>query len=219
MSASRAHEGIHRAAPGLDGRMTRSFAVTFDYRCPYARIAHDHIVTGLRGGADWDVTFLPFSLGQVHVEEGRPSVWEQPSQDSGIVAMQASIAVRDTQPERFVDAHHAVFRHRHVHAGDLRSREALSDVLARHRVDVPAVWDEVDSGRPLATIEKEHTAFAESHRVWGVPTFVVGDSAAFVRLLAPADDDPELAVRTVERLLDQIEWPLLNELKHTSIPR
>ena len=199
--------------------MTRRFAVTFDYRCPYARIAHDHVVTGLRAGADWDVTFLPFSLGQAHVEEGRPSVWEQPSQDSGIVALQAAIAVRDTQPAHFVDVHHALFEHRHVHAGDLRSRDALATVLAAHGADVGAVWAEVDTGRPLATIEKEHTGHVETHHVWGVPTFLVGDAAVFVRLLAPAAGDADLAVTTVERILDQIEWPILNELKHTSIPR
>jgi hypothetical protein len=199
--------------------MTRRFAVTFDYRCPYARIAHDHVITGLRAGADWDVTFLPFSLGQAHVEPGRPSVWEQPSQDSGIVALQASIAVRDTQPDRFVDVHHALFEHRHVAAGDLRTRDALGDVLADAGADVAATWAEVDTGRPLATIEKEHTGFVESHHVWGVPTFVVGDAAVFVRLLASAGGDEHLAVATVERLLDQIAWPLLNEFKHTSIPR
>jgi len=54
--------------------MTRRFALTWDYRCPYGRIAHDHVVTGLRGGADWDVAFLPFSLGQSHVEPGMPNV-------------------------------------------------------------------------------------------------------------------------------------------------
>lgn len=199
--------------------MTRRFAVTFDYRCPYARIAHDHVVTGLRAGADWDVTFLPFSLGQVHVEEGRPSVWEHPEQDSGIVAMQASIAVRDGQPARFVDVHHALFEHRHAHAGNLRARDALSPVLAAQGADADAVWAEVDTGRPLATIEKEHSGYVDSHRVWGVPTFVVGDAAVFVRLLEPAAGDGDLAVGTVERLLDQVEWPLLNELKHTSIPR
>ena len=58
--------------------MTRRFGLTYDYRCPYARIAHDHVVEGLRAGADWDVTFLPFSLGQAHVAEGEPSVWERP---------------------------------------------------------------------------------------------------------------------------------------------
>jgi hypothetical protein len=197
----------------------RSFAVTFDYRCPYARIAHEHVVTGLRAGARWDVTFLPFSLSQNHVEEGQPSVWEQPEQDSGIVAMQAGIAVRDTQPEHFNDAHEALFDHRHVTSGSLRSREELSPVLAGAGVEVDGVWAEVDTGRPLATIEKEHTAFVESHRVWGVPTFIVGERAVFVRLLEPSRGDGELAIRTIERVLDEIDWPLLNEFKHTTIPR
>ena len=34
---------------------THTFAVTWDYRCPFARNAHEHVVTGLQGGADWDV--------------------------------------------------------------------------------------------------------------------------------------------------------------------
>ena len=68
-------------------------------------------------------------------------------------------------------------------------------MLAAAGVDVDAVWAEVDSGRPLATVEKEHTAFVESHNVWGVPTFIVGDAAVFVRLLELPDGDAALADR------------------------
>jgi len=42
--------------------MTLSFAVTWDYRCPFARNAHEHLLTALESGADWDVRFVPFSL-------------------------------------------------------------------------------------------------------------------------------------------------------------
>ncbi|CAN5709523.1 hypothetical protein BH18ACT2_BH18ACT2_09790 [soil metagenome] len=198
--------------------MTRSFAITFDYRCPYARIAHDHVIAGLRAGADWDVTFLPFSLSQAHVEEGGTPVWEQPDVDSGLLALQLAVAVRDDQPDHFLDAHDALFEHRHGAAGDLRDRAALSAALASTGVDVDAAWTAVDEGAPLSIVEKEHTAFVDSHQVWGVPTFVVGDAAVFVRLLdLPTDGDD--AIRTVERLLDNLDWPLLNEFKHTSIPR
>lgn len=199
--------------------MSPQFAVTYDYRCPYARIAHDHVLEGLRAGADWDVDFLPFSLGQAHVEEGAPSVWEDPAQDSGIVALQLSIAVRDGEPDHFLAVHQTLFDQRHVHARSLRDRGALNDALAPLGVDLDAAWEFVDSGRALATIEKEHTAFVESHNIWGVPTFVVGDQAVFVRLLEPAGGDAELAIRTVERVIDQITWSDLNEFKHTSIPR
>jgi 2-hydroxychromene-2-carboxylate isomerase len=203
----------------LDLVVTRSFAITYDYRCPYARIAHDHVIAALRDGADWDVTFLPFSLGQVHVAEGEPPVWERPEVDSGLLALQVSVAVRDTQPDHFLDVHHALFEHRHAAAGQLRTREDLGPVLAATGVDVDRVWVEVDSGRPLATVEKEHTACAESHNVWGVPTFVVGDRAVFVRLLHLPDGEVNPAATTVERVLDQVDWPILNEFKHTSIPR
>jgi hypothetical protein len=198
---------------------SRSFAITYDYRCPYARIAHDHVVEGLRHGAAWDVTFVPFSLGQVYAGDGRPSVWEAPESDSGLLALQASIAVRDGQPDRFVEAHHALFEHRHAAAGNLRDRTVLGEVLGTVGVDVSAMWNEVDSGHPLATIEKEHMTLAHTHEVWGVPTFVVADRAVFVRLLHGAHGDRTTAVDTIERILDQIDWPLLNEFKHTSVPR
>ena len=199
--------------------MPRSFGLTYDYRCPYARVAHDHVITALRGGADWDVTFVPFSLGQAHVEDGQPPVWERPEGDSGLLALQVSVVVRDQQQDRFLDVHHALFEHRHGAGGHLRSRDDLAPVLAAAGADVDAVWAEIDSGRPLATVEKEHTFAVESQHVWGVPTFLLDDAAVFVRLLERPDGDADLATATIERVLDQVGWPVLNEFKHTSIPR
>lgn len=199
--------------------MPRSFALTYDYRCPYGRIVHDHVVTGLRAGADWNVTFTPFCLGQTHVEEGQPDVWDRPGSDSGLLALQASVAVRDTQPAVFVDAHHALYEYRHSGAGNLRDRALLGGLLEQHGVNVDAMWDEVDTGRPLATIKAEHTGWARTHHVWGVPVFIVGDKAVFVRLLDRPGNDASLAVSTIERILDNVDWDILNEFKHTSVPR
>ena len=58
--------------------MALTFAITWDYRCPFARNLHDNVIAGLLDGADWDVTFVPFSLGQVHVGEGETDVWDEP---------------------------------------------------------------------------------------------------------------------------------------------
>jgi len=58
--------------------MKRSFSVNWDYRCPFARNAHEHLLAGLEAGADWDVQFLVFSLEQSHVVEGGTPVWEEP---------------------------------------------------------------------------------------------------------------------------------------------
>jgi hypothetical protein len=198
---------------------THTFGLTFDYRCPYARIAHDHVVTALEAGATWDVRFLPFSLSQGHLEPGEPDIWDDPLRDSGIVALQAGVAVRDNWPETFLRVHRGLFDLRHVEARSLNDRGEVAKVIERAGVDPALVFDEVDSGRPLQTIAAEHTSFAASHHVWGVPTFVVDDAAVFVRLLDGPRGDADLARSSVERVVDQAGWGLLNEFKHTSIPR
>jgi len=196
-----------------------TFALTYDYRCPYGRIVHDHVATALKAGAPWTVKFTPFCLGQAHVEEGQTDIWDRPQDDTGILALQASIAVRDTQPDKFLNMHHALYEYRHTQNGNLRERAPLSEVVAEHGVDVDAMWAEVDSGRPLATIKDEHTSYGRTHSVWGVPTFIVGSKAVFVRLLDRPMGDAKLATSTIDRILDNIGWDNLNEFKHTSVPR
>jgi 2-hydroxychromene-2-carboxylate isomerase len=129
-----------------------TFALTYDYRCPYGRIMHDHVSTALKAGATWNVKFTPFCLGQAHVEEGQTDIWDRPQDDTGILALQASIAVRDTQPDKFLNMHHALYEYRHTQNGNLRERAPLSEVIGEHGVDVDAMWAEVDSGRPLAKL-------------------------------------------------------------------
>jgi 2-hydroxychromene-2-carboxylate isomerase len=197
-----------------------SLAVTWDYRCPFARNAHEHVVEALRAGADWDVAFLPFSLGQVHVEEGQPDVWDEPEKDSGLLALQAGVVVRDQQPDRFLDAHVALFAIRHDHGKHLRDEAEIRAALDSAGVDVDAVFAEIATGAPLETVRKEHEAAAANHDVWGVPTFILGESAAFVRLMDRPAGDAEVATRSIQRIIDLLdEWPELNELKHTSLKR
>lgn len=198
---------------------TPSFALTWDYRCPFARIANDHVITGLEGGAGWDVTFVPFSLGQVHVDDGEPDVWDVPETDSGLLALQVAVVVRDRHPDRFLAVHRSLFELRHDHGGSLRDRFTLERVLEAQGVDAAAVFAEVKDGWPLHVVRDEHTALAASHHVWGVPTLIVGDHAAFVRLLDGPGGDAATARATVERLVDLLTWSSLNEFKHTSIPR
>lgn len=196
------------------------FAVTWDYRCPFARNAHEHIIEGLRGGADWNVTFVPFSLGQVHVEQGEPDVWDRPESDSGLLALQAAVVVRDRFPDRFLDVHEALFALRHDEGRHLEDEAEIRKVLADRGVDVEAVFAEIESGAALATVRDEHTAAASDSEVWGVPTFVSGDKAVFVRLMDRPNSDGELARRTIDRVVDLlVGFPELNEFKHTSLSR
>jgi protein-disulfide isomerase-like protein with CxxC motif len=202
--------------------MTLSFAVTWDYRCPFARNAHEHLLTGLAAGADWDVTFLPFSLGQAHVPEDGTSVWDDPSQDTGIIALQAGVVVRDSWPEAFPAVHRALFAARHDEALKLKDPDVVRQVLAAHGVDADEVFASIDDGSALKAVQADHEAYVGSHEVWGVPTFIAGDSAVFVRLMdrSPAGSDPEPSIRSIERVVDLLTgWPDLNEFKHTSVKR
>ena len=90
------------------------FAVTYDYRCPWARNMHEQLIAGLRGGADWDVTFQPFSLNQAHVEEGGTAVWDDPTAGPNLLAGLVSLVVRDEYPDKFLDAHEALFQAREM---------------------------------------------------------------------------------------------------------
>jgi hypothetical protein len=196
------------------------FAVTWDYRCPFARNAHEHIVEGLRGGADWDVTFVPFSLGQVHVAEGEPDVWDRPESDSGLMALQAAVVVRDRFPEHFLDVHEALFALRHDQGRHLEDEAEVRKLLADHGVDAEAVFAEIESGAALAMVRDEHTGAARDNDVWGVPTFVQGDKAVFVRLMERPNGDADLARHTIDRVVDLLGgFPELNEFKHTSLNR
>ena len=198
---------------------TRTFAVTWDYRCPFARIGHLHVIEGLRAGADWDVTFVPFSLGQAHVEEGQPDVWDEPEKETGLLALQVGVTVRDEHPEAFLDVHEALFDARHVDGRHLRDIAVLREVLEHRGLDADAVLESARNGA-LDIVHKEHDRVVADHDVWGVPTFLADGQSVFVRLMEGPDHDGDLAVRTVERVLDLVTgWPQLNEFKHTSIPR
>lgn len=65
---------------------------------------------------------------------------------------------------------------------------------------------------PTST-SSEHEAAVVDHAVFGVPTFIAGDQAAFVRLMTRPAGDQQAATDTIERILtlltDQTD---LNEL-------
>ena len=195
--------------------MARQFAVSFDYRCPFARNGHESVVAGLREGRDWDVRFLPFSLDQVHVEEGEVPVWERSPEawGTGVLALLWGIAVRDSFADHFLDWHVAAFAARHDEGLKIAKAEVLADIAKSVGLDADAVAAEVATGRPLKVLAEEHTEADRRWHVFGVPTFIVGERAAFVRLMDRSN------AGEVDQVLDLMEWTELNEFKHTSVER
>lgn len=195
--------------------MPRALAVTFDYRCPFARNGHEAVINAVRDGADLDVRYLPFSLDQVHVPHGDTAVWERDPADwgTGVTALLYGIAVRDAFPERFLDAHVALFAQRHDHGKKLGHEEVLQEAIDEAGLDVEAVRAEVWSGRPLKTLAAEHTEAVDRWAVFGVPTFIEGNEAVFIRFMERGRADDLL------RALDLLDWARLNEFKRTRVPR
>jgi 2-hydroxychromene-2-carboxylate isomerase len=198
----------------------RPFAITWDYRCPFARNAHEHVALALADGAGWDVTFLPFSLSQVHVPEGGTPVWEDPDKARDLLALSSGLVVRDQYPDRFLEAHVALFGARHDEKRDLREAAVVADVLERAGVPGDKVVAEVESGAAMDALRHAHENAVREWGVFGVPTFIVGDRAVFVRLTTRPDGDAAAARRSVEGVVSLFdEHPELNEFKTTSISR
>ena len=198
----------------------RRFAITHDYLCPFARNAAEVVVRALESGAPFQPDFRAFSLSQVHLDEGEAPVWQPGAEPrSGVQALQWGLAVRDELPERFPAVHLALFAARHDQGRDINDPEVLAAAVASAGVDPDEVAKLVASGGPAAALAADHTWAADTSRVFGVPTFVTGNRAVFVRLMS-RPGSPEAARATLDRVLAMVEdWPDLNEFKATVIPR
>ena len=202
--------------------MTLHFGITFDYLCPFARNANEHVVAALRGGADWDVDFVPYSLAQGHVEEGQPDVWDadDPEAASGILALEVGLYVRDHHPEQFIDAHEALFAARHDDDGDLKDPAVVAGALRKVDLDADAILAQISASGMREQLRKEHDAGVNDHHVWGVPTFIAGDRAVFARLMDRPEGDAAKATRRIEQVVDLVvNAPMLHEFKQTDLPR
>lgn len=195
-----------------------SFDLSFDYRCPFAKNLHLHVVTALRAGADLDVNFMPWSLSQGSKPDDAPDVWNDPALDAHLLALAAGVSVRDQQPDHFLDAHEALFRARHHHAIRLVTLDEIVGVLRPLGVDMDMVTADLTSRRPHDVIAASHKEF-DRFEAFGVPTFVVNDSATFVRYMSEPSDDPSVSVDLIAALVAlMVARPELNEFKHTQLP-
>jgi len=195
----------------------RHVAVTFDYRCPFARNAHEAVVEAERAHVLRDVAwhYHAFSLDQAHFGEGDVAVWDREPGDwgTGVLALLYGLAVRDAFPDRFLDAHLALFAARHDQGLRLDDEEVLRDTVSSVGLDPGAVTDEVWSGRPLKALAAEHSQAVDDWDVFGVPTFVEHDEAVFIRFMERGRIDD------LERAIGLLDWVRLNEFKRTRLPR
>lgn len=195
-----------------------TFDLSFDYRCPFAYNIHLHVINALKAGAEFSVSFIPWTMSQGYKGEDAPDVWDDPAHDADLLSLAASISVRDQQSEFFLAAHEALFRARHEHAIRLVTMDEIDTVLNPLGVDVDRVKEDVASRRPHAVIGESFDRFSK-FEAFGVPTFVVDGDATFVRYMKPPSSDGQASVKLIESIVTLIATrPELNEFKHTRLP-
>lgn len=185
------------------------FEMTFDYLCPFARNACEAALAG----TELRPRFRPFSLTQAHLADGEQPVWASPNGQSGLLALQWGVAIRDGIPDHFPAAHRALFAARHDQGGNIDDEAVVRRSVAEAGVNPDQVSELVAGGQPLKTIGAEHTEAVDRWKVFGVPTVIVGDEAAFVRFMERGRSDD------LSRVVEMMAWTRLNEFKRTQLPR
>lgn len=194
-----------------------SFDLSYDYRCPFAKNIHLHVLVALEAGADFRVTFVPWTMSQGYRSEGAPNVWEDPAYDEDLLSLAVSVSVRDQQAQHFLRAHGALFRARHHDAIRLVNLEEIGAVLEPLGINMDRVRSDVASRRPHGVIGESFERFA-GYEAFGVPTFVVDNEAAFVRYMTEPTGDAAASRTIIESLLTLMKHqPELNEFKHTQV--
>lgn len=195
-----------------------TFQLSYDYRCPFAKNIHLHVVTALRAGAGFNVEFVPWTMSQGYRPEGAPDVWDDPERDPDHLALAVSISIRDQQLELFLAAHEALFRARHEQGIALKTWGDIERALGAIPVDLPLVEADLRTRRPHDVLGENFRRF-ERYEAFGVPTFVVDDDATFVRYMkeptGDASDSTTLVTSLVTLMSTQRD---LNEFKHTTVP-
>ena len=205
---------IGPTVPGEVMAMTKSVTLTYDYLCPFARNANEAMVEYVATGADVEVRYAPFSLHQ-NSRSGDTAVWDDPSgaDSSGVRALLWSLAVREGTPESFEAFHVALFNARHDDGIDINDPTELANVARAVGLDADRIAEDVATGVPMKALRDDHTALVDDHAVFGVPTFISGDEAVFVRFME------RHAIDDIARTIDMVTWTNLNEFKRTRIPK
>jgi protein-disulfide isomerase len=192
-----------------------TFEITYDYLCPFARIANEAVVEAIASGADYDVTFAPFSLTQNHLADSDTPVWDKGPSDGGrgVLAHYWGIAVRDSFPDRFNEFHVALFNAKHDDLVDIDDEGVLASVAEGAGIDPAEIAEIVASGIPAKALAAEHTRLVQDHSVFGVPTFIANDEAVFVRFME------RHALEDLDRVVGMVGWTNVNEFKRTTVPR
>jgi len=111
-----------------------------------------------------------------------------------------------------------MFRGRHEKGIRLVTIEEIEGLLAPLGVDMDKVRSDIASRRPHQVIGESFKRFAKVE-AFGVPTFVIGNDATFVRYMNAPTNDAHASIAVIDSLVSMMaNQPELNEFKHTRAP-
>ena len=196
--------------------MTRQFAVSFDYRCPFARNGHESVVAGLRAGRDWDVRSCRSRSTRCTSRRARRRCGSA-TPTSGAPACSAAVGHR--RP-RLVPRPVPRLAHRRVRGPPRRGRQDRQGRSARARSRRRSGSTPTRS-RPRSRGPAARRSLADEHTEAVKRWHDVRRADVHRRRHAPCSSASWTASNPddVDRVLDLLEWTDLNEFKHTSVPR
>ena len=109
------------------------------------------------------------------------------------------MVVRDRFADRFSGLHRALFVARHDEGRDLRDPQVVGRRAGRERRTGRRGAGRTGEGWPSRSSAAPTTDAVADHEVFGVPTFIAGDHAVFVRLMTRPEGDAALARATIDR--------------------
>ena len=115
-----------------------SFAVTWDYRCPFARNAHEHLLAGLAAAPTGTSPSCRSRSARCTSRKATRRIWDRPERRLAACSPSRRASSSATaSPTPFLAVHRALFAARHVHAKrldeDHRARRARGPRRRRRR--------------------------------------------------------------------------------------
>jgi len=192
-----------------------------DFLCPWARIGAFWLRNVEAAGAlDAEVEWKTFSLENINLPEDGDAdeLWNTAPERRGLVPAAAAKWVQTQAPDSFAAYQKAMFDARHVDHEKIGQTDVTAKILSDVGLDGDAITSEVTSNSKWLEAARADHDEAASLGVFGVPTFVFGDTApAFVRLLEITEGDR--AVEIYERVKSSALDPTIHELKRPSFAR
>ena len=195
--------------------MTRSLAVTFDYRCPFAYNGNAAVIARAPRRRRLRVPLRAVLARPGPRGRGRAAGVGPRARRGAAASSRCCTASRCATPSPTSSSTRTsrCSRRATTRGSSSTTKTCCATPSTTAGLDADAVADEVASGRPLETLAAEHTEAVERWGVFGVPTFIEGDEAVFVRFMERGRVDD------LERTLELLDWTRLNEFKRPRIDR